>query len=106
SGGVLREYFRLMWSAANLATYHGLERLDGRVLRAAVRDARLRESAGLLLPDMEALLLVHRKHGLTGDVQRRYLDEGRVLECYNDRVWYEVNPLLWSVIRPQERDVG
>lgn len=102
AGGVFREYFRLLRSAADLAQYHKLDRVDGRVLRAAVRDARLRESAGLLLPDMTALLTIHEKHALGGDEQRRYLDEGRVLECYNDQVWYEVNPLLWPVIRPRE----
>lgn len=102
SGGVVREFFRFMWSATDLADYHKLTRVDARVMRAAVRDARLRESAGLLGPDMQALVEVHRKHVIERDEDRRYLDEGRVLECYNDRVWYEVNPLLWSVVKPGE----
>jgi len=102
SGGVLRDFFRLLRSAADLAQYHQLDQVDARALRAAVRDARLRESAGLLRPDMQALLAVHEHHDLEREEDRRYLDEGRVLECYNDRVWYEVNPLLWSIIRPRD----
>lgn len=55
-------------------------------------------SAGLLSPDYEALTEIHRTHGLRSDADRRYLDESRVLECYNDKVWYEVHPLLWSLL--------
>jgi hypothetical protein len=36
------------------------------------------------------------------DEDRRYLDESRVLECYNDKTWYEVSPLLWKLLEPQD----
>lgn len=41
-------------------------------------------------------------HDIIKDEDRRYLDEGRVLECYNDKTWYDVHPLLWKVLEPDE----
>jgi len=100
AGGVLREFFRLLRSATMLARHHELDVVDERAVRGAVRTERRRETMGLLLSDYATLLEVHRTHGLPKDEDRRYLDEGRVLECYNDKTWYEANPLLWKVLEP------
>jgi len=101
AGGVLREFFRLLWSAVFIARHNKLEAVDERAVRAAVRDERRRETMGLLASDYQALRVIHRTHALATDEDRRYLDEGRVLECYNDKTWYDVNPLLWKVL-PQD----
>jgi len=102
SGGVLREFFRLLRTAVRLARHNRLELVNAPALRGAVRDERRRESMGLLTPDYEALRAIHETHGLASDEARRYLDEGRVLECYNDKTWYEVSPLLWKLLEPRD----
>jgi hypothetical protein len=102
SGGVLREFFRLLRTSVGLARYNDLDVVDDRAVRAAVRDERRRESMGLYAPDYQALLAVHQTHVMARDEDRRYLDESRVIECFNGDTWYEVNPMLWKVIEPRE----
>lgn len=102
SGGSSRDFFWLMRRAVELAHYHRLDRVDTRVMRVVVRRARTDESRGLLLPDLEALLAIHRTNRIELDAHRRYLDEGRIFECHEDEVWYDVHPLLWSLIQPRE----
>lgn len=102
SGGVLREFFRLLRTAVRLARHNHLDTVSAAAVRSAVRDERRRESMGLLTPDYEALRTIHETHGLASDEGRRYLDEGRVLECYNDKTWYEVSPLLWKLLEPRD----
>lgn len=99
SGGVLREFFRLLRSALGIARRNGLDVVDERALRATVRDERRRDTIGLYATDYQALRAIHTTHEMASDAERRYLDEARVLECYNDKTWYEVNPLLWKVIQ-------
>lgn len=101
SGGVVREFFRLLRTAVYIAMHNKLPVVDERALRAAVRDERRRETVGLYRPDYEALLAIHRTHEMARNEERRYLDEARVLECFNDRTWYEVSPLLWKVIKEE-----
>ncbi len=96
SGGVLREFFRLLRSAVAVARHNKLTSVDARAFLAAVRDERRRETMGLLSSDYRALLEIHRTHEIAEDAERRYLDEARVLECYNGDTWYEVGPLLWK----------
>jgi hypothetical protein len=96
SGGVLREFLRLLRSAVDLARHNKLDTVDVRAVRTAVREERLRETMGLLSSDYDALLQIHRTHQLAEDADRRYLDEARALECYNGDTWYEVSPLLWK----------
>ncbi len=102
SGGVLREFFRLLRTSVRLARHNHLEMVNAAAVRGAIRDERRRESMGLLTPDYAALRAIHETHGLASDDDRRYLDEGRVLECYNDKAWYEASPLLWKLLEPRE----
>jgi hypothetical protein len=102
SGGVLRDFFRILREGIHIAEYNDMDVLDGPALRAALRSEKLRESAGLYLPDFKALAMIHQTHQLGSDANRRYLDEGRVIECYNDKNWFEVNPLLWSILPDPE----
>ena len=98
SGGVLRDFFHLLREGIRLARYNKLDVLDAELMRYAIDDARLRESAGLYAPDYEALSFVHKTNELRTVDDRRYLDTSRVLECYNGSVWFETTPLLWQLI--------
>jgi hypothetical protein len=106
SGGVLRELFHLLREGIFISQYNDLDTVDGISMREAIRDTRFRESAGIYLPDIEALLEVHRTNRLRDEGERRYLDLSRVLECYNDAVWFEANPLLWSLLETRARGGG
>lgn len=106
SGGVLRDFFHLLRGGILIARYNDLDTVDAMTMRETVRDARFRESAGLYGPDFGVLLKVHETHRLPGEEDRRYLDQSRVLECYNDAVWFEVNPLLWALLGERARDAG
>jgi hypothetical protein len=106
SGGVLRDFFHLLREAILIARHNELDTVDAMTMREAVRDAQFRESAGLYRPDYEVFLDVHRTHSLRGAEHRHYLDESRVLECYNDEVWFEVTPLLWSLLERRARDAA
>jgi hypothetical protein len=98
AGGVLRDFFHLLREGIRLARYNKLDVLDAELMRYAIDDARLRESAGLYAPDYEALAFVHKTNDLRTVDDRRYLDTSRVLECYNGSVWFETSPLLWQLL--------
>jgi hypothetical protein len=98
SGGVLREFFHLLREGIRLSRYNKLDVLDEVLMRYAIDDARLRDSAGLYAPDYEALAYVHKHNDLRTQGDRRYLDTSRVLECYNGSVWFETSPLLWQLL--------
>ncbi len=98
SGGVLRDFFHLLREGIRLSLYNKLDVLDAELMRYAIDDARLRESAGLYAPDYEALAFVHKTNELRTSDDRRYLDTSRVLECYNGSVWFETTPLLWQLL--------
>ncbi|MFT3775604.1 MAG: hypothetical protein QM820_60425 [Minicystis sp.] len=98
AGGVLRDFFHLLREGIRLARYNDLDVLDEELMRYAIDDARLRESAGLYAPDYEALAFVHRTNELMCEADRRYLDMSRALECYDGAVWFEVAPLLWQLL--------
>lgn len=98
SGGVLRDFFRLLHEGVLLATYNDLDVLDGTLMYYAVEDERRKESIGLYSPDYEALAHVHQTNKLRSADDRKYLALSRVIEAYNGTVWFEANPVLWPVL--------
>lgn len=105
SGGVVRDYFRLLKEASAIAEQLGQTRLDAAAVRGAIREERLRWTRSLTHDDYKALLTVHRTHDRGEDEQyRRLLDLGLLLECYNDDTWYEAHPLLWGSLERRARD--
>src|SRR5262249_35838639 len=80
SGGVLRDFFRLLREGVLLATYNDLPALDAVAMRYAVEEERRKESVGLYAPDYDALAHVHRTNGLRAAGDRRYLALSRVIE--------------------------
>jgi hypothetical protein len=103
AGGVLRDFFHLLREGIRLARYNQLDVLDEELMRYAVEDARLRDSAGLYASDYEALVYVHQNNDLRTEADRRLLDTSRVLECYNGAVWFETAPLLWQLLEHRVR---
>lgn len=108
SGGVLRDFFRLLREGVLLTMYNEMSVLDGVVMRYAVEEERRHESIGLYAPDYDALVHVHRFNALPGAADRRYLALSRVIECFNGSVWFEANPVLWPVLEEhlQRGNVG
>jgi hypothetical protein len=104
SGGVLRDFFHLLRRAILIARYNNLDVVDTISMRMGLKDARLDESRGIYGPDLDALLYVHQNHKLKSAEDRKYLNQSRVLECYNDAVWFEVNPLLWPLLEEKAND--
>ncbi len=98
SGGVLRDFFRLMREAVLLATYNKLSKLDALVMGYAVDEERRRESIGMYAVDYDALAYVHQTNDLRTAEDRKYLLLSRVIEAYNGTVWFEANPVFWSVL--------
>jgi hypothetical protein len=98
SGGVLRDFFRLLREGMLLAIYNEMQVLDGVAMTYAVEEERRHESIGLYVPDYQALIHVHQTNGLPTAGDRRYLALSRVIECFNGTVWFEANPILWHVL--------
>lgn len=103
SGGVLRNFFWLLRTSIDIARDNDLQVVDGRVMRVAIKTLRLRESQALRGIHYKALAEVHRTNDLTGGADGSYLDDSRVIECFNDKIWYEANPLLWKLLEPYSR---
>lgn len=105
SGGVVRDYFRLLKEAAAIAEQLGQASIDAIALRSAVREERLRWTRTLDHEDYQALISVHRTHDRKDDERhRRLVDLGLLLECYNDDTWYEAHPLLWASLERRTPD--
>jgi hypothetical protein len=103
SGGVLRDFFRLMREAVSLAIYNRLPKLDAMVMRYAIEEERRRESIGMYEPDYDALAHVHQTNNLRTADDRRLLALSRVIEAFNGTVWFEANPVFWSVLEEHEK---
>lgn len=105
SGGVVRDYFRLLKEATAIAEQLGQGHVDAATLKSAIREERLRWTRTLDHEDYRALISVHRTHDRRDDDRHhRLLDLGLLLECYNDDTWYEAHPLLWASLERRARD--
>jgi hypothetical protein len=103
SGGVLRDFFRLLRDGIQLATYNDLSVLDAMILRYALKEARLKESMGLYGPDYLTLLNVHKTNDLSLATDSRFLDLSRVIESFNGQRWFDANPLLWPLLEEHSK---
>lgn len=103
SGGVLRTFFRLLRAGAELARDNDLAAVDARVMGVAIKVVRLNETMSLRDTHYRALAAVHRTNQIEGAADGSYLDDSYVIECYNDKVWYEANPLLWLLLDPAHK---
>lgn len=102
SGGVLRNFFWLLRTAIDVAEDNDRELVDKMVMGVAIKSARLSESMSLHEEQYKTLAKVHETNFLAhGDA--KYLDQSWVFECFNDKVWYEANPLLWKLLDPDHK---
>jgi hypothetical protein len=102
SGGLLRNFFRLLRMAVDVAENNDRTIVDENVLRAAIKSARLNLSMSLHKKQYDTLAEVHRTNFLA-DGDSKYLDQSWVVECFNDKVWYEANPLVWKLLDPDHK---
>ncbi|MBK8258132.1 MAG: hypothetical protein IPK82_36385 [Polyangiaceae bacterium] len=100
SGGVLRTFFWLLRSGVDVAQANDLPVVDGRIMNVAIKNERLNESQSLRSTHYKALAEVHNSNDLSPGIDGSYLDYSYVIECYNDKVWYAANPVLWSLLKP------
>jgi hypothetical protein len=106
SGGVARDFFRLLREAAFNAD--GLKRhtIDGRVMESVVKHARTELQYGLYEADLIALEQVRATHDLPAVEQVHLLDQSWVLELNGEELWFEVNPLLWAKLTRRAGSAG
>lgn len=102
SGGVLRNFFRLLRTAIDVAEDNDRDTVDKMVMGVAIKSARLNESMSLHEDQYKTLAKVHETNFLAHG-NARYLDQSWVFECFNDKVWYEANPLLWKLLDPEHK---
>jgi hypothetical protein len=103
SGGVLRDFFRLLLEGVALALYNDMTVLDAVAMKHAVVEERRRESIGLYTPDYKVLIHVHENNGLPDAADRKYLALSRVIECFNGTVWFDANPVLWKILEEHKK---
>ncbi|MGK3969610.1 hypothetical protein WMF38_33540 [Sorangium sp. So ce118] len=103
SGGVLRDFFRMLREGVQMATYNDQTVLDTIAMTYALNDARLKESVGLYGPDYEALAHAHRTNELRSAEDRRYLDLSRIIESHNGLAWFDAHPLLWKLLEEHQK---
>jgi hypothetical protein len=106
SGGVARDFFRLLREAAFNA--EGLKRavIDERVMESVIKHARTELQYGLYEADLAALDNVRHTHDLGGVEEVHLLDQSWVLELNGEELWFEVNPLLWAKLARRAADAG
>ena len=98
SGGVLRDFFRLLRAGILLALYNDMPTVDGVAMGYAIAEERRHESIGLYGPDYQALIHVHQTNDLPSVGDRRYLALSRVIESFNGTVWFDASPILWQAL--------
>ncbi|MEZ4299681.1 MAG: hypothetical protein R3B70_32325 [Polyangiaceae bacterium] len=98
SGGFVWKFFRLLRAGVEVAQANDLAVVDDRVMRVVIKEERLNESQSLREVDYRALAEVHRTNEI-GSVDRSYLDDLYVIAYRDDHVWYEVAPVLWSLLK-------
>ncbi|KYF58115.1 hypothetical protein BE08_15705 [Sorangium cellulosum] len=103
SGGVLRDFLRMLREGVQMATYNDQPVLDTIAMTYALNDARLKESVGLYGPDYEALAHAHRTNELRSAEDRRYLDLSRIIESFNGSAWFDAHPLLWKLLEEHQK---
>jgi len=106
SGGVPRDFIHLLRQAVYLALTYEADKVDIQIMEDALRDARVHMSYGIYPPDFKALLQVHQSKKLPSGEQGPYLDRSWVLEYNGSDLWFDVNPLLWSLLSEPPNDVA
>lgn len=96
SGGVIRDFFRLLRLAAiQAADLYAQDSVDA----VAFEDVLVEETNNLvrtLYPaDKESLREIHESHALKDPGQLDYMRRSVVLEYNHDGIWWDAAPMLW-----------
>lgn len=108
SGGVPREFIRLLAAGFDLADERNLDRLDLPTLQAAAALVR-REYLGFTQDQRvrSALARIHRTRELAEPDDWKLLNAMLIVEYTNDEPWYDAHPLLLAdAARWAEREGG
>lgn len=99
SGGVTREFGRILARAFEIAALSGDDRVGKEHLEDAIRDLRVElERATSDAARRESLTSVHSTLKLNTELDRALLNENMVVEYVNGHPWYDVHPLLEEVV--------
>ena len=104
SGGVARDFIHLLRQAALSAIVDGLDKVDADVMATAINKSSVEMSYGLYPNDLVALTGVRKRHDLPDKGTSTYLDRSLVLEYNGEKLWFEVNPLLWKKLDDVDGD--
>lgn len=104
SGGVLREYIRIIRDSAVTALTRGKTRIDKRVVEEVVNDLKNTYQSQLSEGDYEMLRKVSESKDITQDnVLVGLLHNLSVLEYTNGRIWCDLNPIVREILAEKER---
>lgn len=99
SGGIPREFGRILARAFELAALAEEPRVLADHITAARRDLRIElERATQDAERRRSLIQVHSKQQLETAMDRALLDQNMVIEYVNGHPWYDVHPLLGEVV--------
>lgn len=99
SGGITREFGRLLARAFEIAALSGDEHVDVGHMEDAIRDLRVElERATSDSARRGSLTSVRQTKKLDTELDRGLLNENMVVEYVNGHPWYDVHPLLEEVV--------
>lgn len=99
SGGVTREFGRILARAFEIAALSGDDRVGPEHLEDAIRDLRVElERATSDAARRDSLMSVHSTQKLNTELDRALLNENMVVEYVNGHPWHDVHPLLEEVV--------
>lgn len=99
SGGIIREFGRVVRRAFEEAALAGDPAVTADHARAAIRDLRIEmERATSDGARRESLAAVRATRRLTTSTDRQLLNENMVIEYENGHPWYDVHPLIAEVV--------
>lgn len=100
SGGVVRDFVRLVHSACTDALVREEENIDEKNIDNAIHERRNDYTRLLSKEDLELLQTIKSKRPSAGKDERmlRLLHNRAILEYVNDERWCDVNPLLEDLV--------
>ena len=99
SGGIMREFGRIIARSFEIASLCGDERVLPEHVRDAVRELRIElERATNDAERRKSLAAVRASTKLATATDRALLNENMVVEYVNGHPWYDVHPLLGEVV--------
>jgi len=107
SGGVLREFIRIIRGAANIANMENRKRIEKRDVERVVTDIMNDYIRILNKEDIKILKEVERTKGKTDEERfQDLLFSLAILEYENGEIWYDIHPTIKGIIERVEAGEG